>query len=138
MKVTFLRFVSGLFMHLLLESKLRAALQKMKFSLNHFWRFHSFAIAFLSGLLQALVLIGVQLIMFTIVTLSHDLVEVVTHFLALYAIALLDEAFFTVVSSANIAMKVIAEKRFCPLKEIAVTTSQNGAIGENSSLQSDD
>ena len=66
----------------------------MKFALNHAWRFESVCLAAVAGLFQVLVMVCVELLMYLLVVLNHDMIEVVTTFLALFVISKLDEVFF--------------------------------------------
>ena len=138
-KITFTRFVTGLAMHLLLQRKLRQGLDKMKFALNHFWRFDSVGVAFMSGLLQTLMIVFVQLLLFSIVVLSHDIIEVMTHFLALFVVSKLDEVFFSELSATGeITRKIISDKKFASLRLIQTTTSCDGANGEECALRGEE
>ena len=39
MDVTFARFIAGIMMHVAMTSELKQGIGKMKFVVNHFWRF---------------------------------------------------------------------------------------------------
>ena len=70
----------------------------MKFALNHKWRFQSSNLAIFAGLTQVLTIVFVELILFSLVVLSHEILEVIVSFIALFAVSRLDEVFFSELS----------------------------------------
>jgi ABC-type thiamin/hydroxymethylpyrimidine transport system permease subunit len=133
--VTFTRFNAGLIMHLALQSKLQQGLQKMKFSLNHTWRFDSVALAWLSGLCQTLITLFIEILLYALVILSHDLIDVLTTFMALYVVSRLDEFFILEllsVGSTEITSRIIKEAKFANLWTVKCTTSHLGDLDQNS------
>ena len=48
--VAFARFITGIIMHITMNTEMRQSMDKMKFALNHKWKFTLWHFAFLSGL----------------------------------------------------------------------------------------
>ena len=48
-QISIIRFLACLIMHLSLQKKLNDCLSRTKFALNHYWRFESVPLAFLSS-----------------------------------------------------------------------------------------
>ena len=74
----------------------------MKFALNHYWRFDSTSLAFISCLCQIIVMIYSEALFYLIVVLEHDIIEVIMNFLALYFICKLDEIIPTELNQNNL------------------------------------
>ena len=80
-------------------------------------------------------MISVELLMYLLVVVNHDMIEVVTTFLALFVISKLDEVFFAELVEGEITRRVVTEAKFAPLRTIQTTTSSNGGIGSSDSHQ---
>jgi len=128
--VTFTRFTAGMLMHLALTHRSKAGLDKMKFALNHSWRFDSVALAWLCGLSQVLITISIEILLYVLVVLSHDLLEVITTAVALAVVAKLHEVFSVELSSTELTCRVVKENKFAPLLTIKTTTSLLGSYGK--------
>ena len=98
----------------------------MKFALNHAWRFDNANMAAAAGLSQVLVILSIEILIYLIVVLSHDIVDVVTTFLVLFVISKFDEVFFSELSEGEITRKLIKDAKFSPLRKICQTTSHFG------------
>ena len=123
LRITLTRFITGLVMHLALGPKLNQGLQKMKFALNHAWRFDTACLAAAAGFSQIVVIVSVELLMYLIVVLSHDIIEVVTTLLALYIISKFDEVFFTEFAEGETTKQLIKDEKFATLRAICQTSS---------------
>ena len=70
-----------------------------------------------------MVIVSVELLMYLIVVLSHDIIEVVTTLLALYIISKFDEVFFTEFAEGETTKQLIKDEKFAPLRVICQTSS---------------
>lgn len=49
--IAFARFIAGIMMHVAMTTELKQGMAKMKYALNHYWRFSNYKIAFATGFL---------------------------------------------------------------------------------------
>ena len=66
----------------------------MKYSVNHRWKFIDYKIAYLSGLLQASMVLFVETINFLALLTNTEVIGIVMDFLALVIIAEFDDFFY--------------------------------------------
>ena len=102
----------------------------MKFALNHSWRFDSVALAWMAGLCQVVITISIELLLYLLVILSHDLIDVITTFMALFVISKLDEVFFVEFADSELTRQIIKDAKFASLRTIQTTTSHLGNHGK--------
>lgn len=82
----------------------------MKFALNHSWRFNSVALAWVCGFSQVVITVSIEVLLYVLVVLSHELLEVITAAVALAVLAKLHEIFsFEFASSSELTRRVIKE-----------------------------
>ena len=81
-------------MHITMNTELRQSMDKMKFALNHKWKFTLWHFAFLSGFCQFFITLLVTIINYFIIIFSNDILEIVKDFLAIKVISELDDYFF--------------------------------------------
>ena len=77
-----------------MSKELREGLDKMKYALNHYWKFHYPSLAFLAGLLQTLVVMFVVMLNYQAILLEDNPIAIIMNFLALMVVAELDDYFF--------------------------------------------
>jgi len=81
---------------------------KMKFALNHKWKFRHWRSAFLSGYMQVLMVLIVTIISYFIIIFNDDIIEIVKDFLAIEVISALDDYFFSEhIDKSEVSRKVI-------------------------------
>lgn len=91
------RFMCAIVLHMQLSGELRQALDKMKFALNHSYRFKpgsGYAVAFMSGFLQATMIFSVEIVNIISILSYGDTLNVVIAFLALAIVAQFDNFFY--------------------------------------------
>lgn len=84
------RFMCAIVLHMQLQGELSQALNKMKFALNHSYRFKpgaGYAVAFMSGFLQATMIYSVEIVNIFSILSYGDTLNVVIAFLALAIVA---------------------------------------------------
>ena len=91
--------MAGIIMHTRMSEEFTQGLQKMKYSLNHPWKFETPKNAFFAGMLQTLVLIMVTFCNYFVIIGEKDVSNVLINFLALLVISELDNFFFISPSS---------------------------------------
>lgn len=111
-RITLTRFLSGLVLHLALAPKLSQGMDKMKFALNHAWRFDSAWLAAIAGLCQIIVVVFVETLMYLLAVLSHDIVEVIMSFIALYVICKFDEVFYLGLAGGEVILRLLKDAKF--------------------------
>lgn len=92
--VAFARFITGIIMHISMNTELRQSMDKMKFALNHKWKFSSWQLAFLSGFTQFLITFFVTVINYFVIIFQNQILDIVKDFLAIKVISELDDYFF--------------------------------------------
>ena len=82
-----------------------------------------------------MITIFAELLLYLIVTLSHDIIDVVTIFIALFVVSKLDEVFYQEMAESELTRRLVSEARFSPLRKIQTTTSR-WASSQNDDLDS--
>ena len=80
----------------------------MKFSSNHPWKFDDYIEGYFVGLLQATVVLSVEMVNIAVLNTNHTIMDVLMNFLALVIIADFDDYFFVTVKNDNMA-KLISD-----------------------------
>ena len=88
------RFVCGIVLHMLLSTELEQGLIMMKYAVNHPWKFINYRHAFLSGFMQTIMVVGVEIVNFLAVLDQTSFSEIVMNFTALVIISEFDDFFF--------------------------------------------
>ena len=124
LSTAFTRFLAGLIMQIKMSKELKEGLSKMKYSLNHYWKFHSPIMAFFAGFCQTSMVMLVVLLNFYSILLEDNPIDIVMNFLALVIIAEIDDYFFE--AHGKIRCKQMVQEQdetFASLYEIQTTTS---------------
>ena len=79
-------------------------MNKMKYLLNHPWKFEYPVRAYMSGLFQATSMILVTIVNYYVILVSEDILDVVMNFLALLVIADIDNFFFKTHSQRDLVV----------------------------------
>jgi len=97
-------------MHVAMTTELKDGMAKMKFVVNHYWRFESPYIAFFTGFGQALMIVLVTSLNYiVIIAMSETVVDIAKDFLALMVISEFDNFFYAEHNSASEISKKIIE-----------------------------
>ena len=91
----FARFITGFMMHITMNNELQSGLRKMKYAVNHHWKFSNWSIAFLAGLLEFTISLTVTIVLYFVIVLVPGTLDIVKDFLAVKVINDLDD-YFTV------------------------------------------
>ena len=92
--MAFARFITGISMHVVLTKDLKMGMAKMKFALNHKWKFMRWRFAYMAGLAQAIITVLVAVISYFVIIFAETELDIVKDFLALLVIAEVDSLFF--------------------------------------------
>uniref|UniRef100_A0A7S3MJ69 Uncharacterized protein n=1 Tax=Favella ehrenbergii TaxID=182087 RepID=A0A7S3MJ69_9SPIT len=127
------RLLVSIVTHILLAEELKEGLAIMKYALNHPWKFVSYEKAFCAGLVQAGVVVAVEISTFYILVFSSD---TIFDILANYAIVLVIADFgknFATIESAGRAKRIFSEEKYKQIFTWEVTSSTSAAdkIPEN-------
>lgn len=74
-------------MHISMMQEIKQGMGKMKYALNHKWKFVHWELAFLSGFCQMFVVLFVTIISYSIIIFNDDIIDIVKDFLALELIS---------------------------------------------------
>ena len=81
------RFITGLAMHTKMTKEIGDGMNKMKFALNHKWKFSRWRYAYLAGLGQALIGYFVAVISYFVIIFDETVLDIVKDFVALEVIS---------------------------------------------------
>ena len=95
LEIAFARFITGLIMHISMQSDIKSGLNMMKYALNHKWKFQNWYLACLSGFASASISIAVTIISYFIISFADDIIDIVKDFLAIQVISQLDDYFLS-------------------------------------------
>ena len=99
-------------------------MEKMKYALNHKWKFSNWRLAYCSGLGQVIITGIVTIINYFIIIFTGDIIEMVKDFLAVKVISELDDYFFFEHRQDEIAKQLIVDSDYEGLCKIETTTSR--------------
>jgi len=119
----FARFICGIVLHVSLSAELKQGLGMMKYAVNHHWKFVNYKFAFLSGLLQASMVIFVESINFLALLTNFEVIGIVMDFLALVIIAEFDDFFYQAIRNEEVVSVIEDGKQYKELLTIQTTTS---------------
>ena len=94
----------------------------MKYAINHSWKFEDYKIAFMSGFMQAFMVVLVESVNFMAILTTSAIIDIVMNFLALVVIAEFDDFFYAAVDEFDIT-DVIDENIYENFLVIQTTTS---------------
>ena len=93
--------------------ELKQGMSKMKFALNHQWKFKLPVLAFFVGLAQVLVVVMVSIISYFIIINTDDIIDIVKDFLVIKVVSELDDYFFKEhIDKQEISKQIISEEAF--------------------------
>ena len=99
---------------------------KMKFALNHKWKFMRWRYAYAAGLAQVIITCLVSIISFFVIIFETTVLDIVKDFLALLVISQLDDYFFAEYQeSKEICKAVVKKEDYQGMLEVEVTTSKD-------------
>lgn len=81
-------------MHVNMNEKMKQGMDKMKFAINHRWKFEYPGLAFFSAFLQVIVTCAVTLLSYSVIVYSGSIIDIVKDFLAIKVIDDIDSYFF--------------------------------------------
>ena len=108
LSVGFSRFIAGIMMHVAMNNELNEGMAKMKFAVNHQFRFSQFRLAFLAGLLQTIMIALVTLLNYYVILVgSLSVIEIAMDFLAMKVISEFDDFFYEEYPNDEIAKQIL-------------------------------
>lgn len=109
--IMFARFICATILHLSCVDEVNAGLQMMKYSVNHSYKFHSFSFAWLSGFLQYIGCLNVEIANIGVICAANDTIDIVFNFIALAIIAEFDNYVFGSMKAES--FKNLCDAEFC-------------------------
>ena len=109
--VAFTRLMAGMIMQVTMSQELKQGLEKMKFAINHPWKFDKVGVAFLAGFCQATTIMVVTFLNYFTIIDASSVIEIVMNFLALAVIAELDNMFFAVHGSGEVGVEMVKNEK---------------------------
>lgn len=131
------RFICGIVLHMSLQDELFGGLNNMKFALNHHYRFTNYRFAYLSGILQASMIITVEIVNFFAIMKSTTIADVVMNFMALAVVSEFDDAFYSALGDDPMK-DMITEAAFDDLFTVKTTTSSEANFEHDDHRLDDD
>jgi len=123
--VAYSRIMAGLLMQIWCISELTSGLDKMKFCINHRYKFERPVLAFSSGLAQALIMMALILINYYVIMAAESVMDVIMNFLALMVISEIDDQFYEMLGGNDISSEILENENdvYDELIKIEVTSS---------------
>ena len=70
-------------MHVLMSEEMSMGMNKMKFAINHKWKFSRWRYAYIAGLFQVIITLSVAVICYFVIVFADSVVDIVKDFIAL-------------------------------------------------------
>jgi len=86
--------MTGIIMHINMNNDIKLGMGKMKYALNHKWKFERWELAFFSGFCQMVIVIFVTLICYSLIIFNDDIISILQDFLAVEVISKLAFYFY--------------------------------------------
>ena len=114
-------------MHVAMTNELKEGMAKIKFTLNHSWRFSHPYTAVYCGLLQTSMIVLVTMLNYLVIVLSPTTIDVAKDFLAMMIISDFDNYFFEEHHSHELSKNIIINKddKYFDLFTVMRTTSRD-------------
>ena len=125
-------------MHIQCDKELRNGLQIMKYSVNHYWKFDNYKLAFLPGLLQTIAMLVIIIINFLVIMISGEILDIAKDFTALMIIADFDNIFGNFENSDELPKKILNEPEYEELFKIEKTSSKKARLDGNAKRDAKD
>ena len=129
------RFICATILHLSLVDEVNQGLTMMKYAVNHSYRFHRHQLAFISGFLQTVACLGVELANIGVVQGANDTISIVFNFIALAIIAEFDNYVYD--SLKNESFKQLTEREFTSHALVVMHTTSKKCDPSEKSTQID-
>ena len=99
-------------------------MSKMKYALNHKWKFARWRYAYMAGLFQAISCVLVAVISYLVIAYQNTIIDIVKDFLALYVVSQFDDFFFIeYVQSKEVCKQIVMEEQYHGILQIETTSS---------------
>ena len=132
--IMFARFICATILHLSCVDEVHAGLEMMKYAVNHPYKFNVPSVAWMSGLLQYMSCLTVEMANIGVICAANDTIDIVFNFIALAIIAEFDNYVYG--SMKNESFKELTNRKFC--KKVLVihhTTSKKCREYEKSDVK---
>lgn len=136
-KIGLTRYVCGMIMHIMCNIRIKNGMKMMKYSVNHWWKFRNYRIAFLAGFLQTLAMVLIALINYAVITIESDVIGIAKDFTALFIIAEFSDIFGKFGTNEELAKKVCTEKKYRWIFKIETTTSNDAEDRQDVPMEED-
>lgn len=119
------RLITQIVMHVLMQKEFEQALNMMKYSANHPWKFRNVSLAFFTGFMQLTISLIIELSnIYIVLANGESQFEIIANFIIMLVIADFDNYFYNARSSIN---KIITDDRYASIFTWEVTSSYDGA-----------
>ena len=122
-------------MHVSMTNEIQMGMNKMKFALNHKWKFARWRFAYMAGLFQVIICLLVAIISYFVIVFDDTIIDIVKDFLALQVVSEFDDYFFIeYVESKEICKQFVKNEDYHKILEIQTTTSSDVQTNEQSNI----
>ena len=128
LEVALARILASLMMHIATLTELKEAIDKIKYSTNHCWKFRNRSVAFFSGFLQATSIVLVTLLGYYIILVkSTSVLDIAKDYLAMMVIADFDNFLYSEHSVTDPIKNVVEDQTgaYSGLLTVTSTTSKD-------------
>jgi len=134
--IMFARFICATILHLSCVDEISAGLEMMKYAVNHPYKFEHFSVAWMSGFLQCMSCLSVEIANIGVICGANDTISIVFNFIALAIIAEFDNYVFN--SMKNESFRELCSKEFTSRVLIVCHTSSKKCSNEQLSTEVDE
>lgn len=136
-RTAMVRFITGMIMHISCNYEILNGMKMMKFSINHFWKFYNYRLAFLSGFLQVAVMVMITIINYLVIQISESAIDICKDFFALMIVADFDDIFGQLSGAEELPKQITSDAEYRFIFTIETTTSSSATGESNEAMKPD-
>ena len=115
-------------MHVKMTVEIKAGMNKMKYALNHQWKFARWRYAYLSGFAQVIITVLIAIISYAVIIFDNTVLDIVKDFVALEIVALLDTFFYQEYDgNREVCKMIVTNPDYHEILKVQTTTSRDSS-----------
>ena len=136
MNLSMCRFVAGVLMQMIVNHEIQNGLIKMKYCVNHSWKFRFGYLAYMSGLFQVISGVLIAIVNYNVIFASLDVLDLAKDFTALMILVTIDNEFASLSQQKNIK-SALEDPEYADIFKVQTTTSVDAYKEANEALEED-
>lgn len=106
------RLVCAVFLHIILASEVKQGFNMMKYANNHWWLFDSWSAAYVTGLMQMLIVVLLELINIALLLTNASVQDIIQNFTALVIVVEFDNNLFHYANDDAKLARLLEDRQF--------------------------